>query len=171
MDADERQFETDSSDELRNEALLFLEKGNTCHREGDLEEAIRNYLESIRRFPTADAHTYLGWMYSFQGRIEEAIEECNQAIEVDEDFGNPYNDIGCYLLQIGEEDESVEWFQKAKKASRYDPRHFPFLNMGRIYLKRGAMGKALGEFHRALRFAPKDDYLRRQVNDLVSLLN
>ena len=172
----QKSFEDEYADEAKvnsdlRRALELLDDAGRAHQSNDIDQAIELYKESIAFYPTADAHTYLGWMYSFQGRIEEAIEECNQAIEVDEDFGNPYNDIGCYLLQIGEEDESVEWFQKAKKASRYDPRHFPFLNMGRIYLKRGAMGKALGEFHRALRFAPKDDYLRRQVNDLVSLLN
>src|SRR2546430_7197875 len=53
------------------------------------------YQQSIDVHPTAEAHTFLGWTLSFQGRLEEATRECLKAIEVDPDFGNPYNDIGC----------------------------------------------------------------------------
>src|SRR5688500_19484746 len=44
-------------------------------------------------YPTAEAHTFLGWVYSFQKRYDEAIAECLEAIRVDETLGNPYNDI------------------------------------------------------------------------------
>ena len=52
--------------------------------------------------PTAEAHTFLGWAYSFLGDYESAITECRNAIELDPDFGNPYNDIGAYLIQQGD---------------------------------------------------------------------
>ena len=53
-------------------------------------------------YPTAEAHTFLGWVYSFQSRYDEAIAECLEAIRVDETLGNPYNDIGSYLLAKGD---------------------------------------------------------------------
>ncbi len=84
------------------------------------------------------------------GRVEEAIEECHRAIDVDPEFGNPYNDIGAYLVSEGELDEAEPWFALAKTADRYEPRHFPFLNMGRLYLARGEIGLALEEFRGAL---------------------
>ena len=87
------------------QALDLLNAGGAAHAKGDLDKAIELYRNSIAYYPTADAHTYLGWMYSKQGRLEEAIEECHMAIEVDDEFGNPYNDIGCYLMQLGEFDE------------------------------------------------------------------
>ncbi len=116
----------------REEALRYLEKGNESHREGEIEGAIENYKKSIELHPTADAHTFLGWMYSFQGLLEAAIEECKTAISIDPDFGNPYNDIGVYLMQQGRIDEAEPWFRKALQARRYEPRHFPHLNLGRI---------------------------------------
>ncbi len=75
--------------------------------EGDLEQAIEYYKRSIAMHPTAEAHTYLGWTYSFQERLEEAIAECHRAIEIDPEFGNPYNDIGVYLMQQGKLDEAI----------------------------------------------------------------
>ena len=109
------------------QALRYLEKGNRKHREGDIDGAIESYKESIRLHPTADAHTFLGWMYSFQGRIEDAINECKTAIILDPDFGNPYNDIGVYLMQQGRLDEAEPWFRKAMQAQRYGTSSFsPF---------------------------------------------
>jgi hypothetical protein len=35
------------------------------------------------------------------GLTDDAITECHHAIEVDPDFGNPYNDIGAYLIEQG----------------------------------------------------------------------
>ena len=79
-------------------AIELWQQAYAHQLQGDLERAITLYQESIRVHPTAEAHTFLGWTYSFQGRIDEAIAECHRAIEVDPDFGNPYNDIGVYLM-------------------------------------------------------------------------
>ena len=57
--------------------------------EGELEGAIELYQRSIATYPTAEAHTFLGWAYSFQGRLDDAIEECKKAIGIDPSFGNP----------------------------------------------------------------------------------
>ena len=152
-------------------ALELLGQGGAAHAKGDLDKAIDFYRDSIAYYPTADAHTYLGWMYSKQGRLEEAIEECHMAIEVDDEFGNPYNDIGCYLMQLGELDEAAEWFEKAKSAPRYAPRHFPYMNRGRIYLHKKEYGKAQGEIYEAIRYAPESENLKRNFLDLVSMLN
>lgn len=130
---------------------------------GDLDESIRLYRESIAVCPTADAHTYLGWAYSFQGRIDDAIAECEIAIKLDPEFGNPYNDIGVYLMQQEKFDEAIPWLERAKAAKRYEPRHFPYLNLGRVYAAKGMMIKAQEEFREALRLHPDDSDLAEFV--------
>ncbi|MBI2162384.1 MAG: tetratricopeptide repeat protein [Candidatus Rokubacteria bacterium] len=139
--------------------------------EGDLERAIELYRRSIDVFPTAEAHTYLGWTLSFQGRLDEATRECVRAIEIDPDFGNPYNDIGCYLMQQGKLDEAIAWLEKAKQARRYEPRQFPYMNLARIYVKQGRWWEALREFEEAVRLAPGDAGLRRALHSLRARLN
>ncbi len=152
-------------------ALELMEEAGESHKHGDIEQAIEHYKNSIAYCPTADSHTYLGWMYSMQNRLEEAIEECHQAIEVDPGFGNPYNDIGCYLLEMDEVDEAEEWFKKAKEATRYEPRHFPYMNLARVYMIQGHHGKALPELYHALQHEPGEETLRRQFADLLGMLN
>ena len=116
---------------------------------GDLQGAIQLYLDSIAEHPTAEAHTFLGWTYSFMGRYDDAIKECEAAIRVDPEFGNPYNDIGSYLVHLGKIEEAIPWLEKAKTAPRYEPRHFPYVNLGRIYLKMGKIEQASREFEQA----------------------
>lgn len=139
--------------------------------QGDLDRAIELYQASLDAWPTAEAHTFLGWTYSFQGRLEEAIAQCRRAIEVDPDFGNPYNDIGCYLMQQGRLDEAIPWLERAKRAPRYEPRQFPYLNLGRVYLRQGRWWLALREFEGAVRVAPGDREARRALHSLRGRLN
>jgi tetratricopeptide (TPR) repeat protein len=137
---------------------------------GDLNESIRLYKRSIALCPTADAHTYLGWAYSFQGRIDEAISQCEIAIQLDPEFGNPYNDIGVYLMQQQKLDEAIPWLEKAKQAKRYEPRHFPYLNLGRVYAAKGMLQKALEEFRGALEWHPGDGDLTQLIEELEAKL-
>ena len=88
------------------------------------EAAEKLYKDSIAEFPTAEAYTFLGWSYSHLDRLDDAINECHRAIAVDPSFGNPYNDIGSYLMRQGRYEEAIEWLEKAKAAPRYEPRHY-----------------------------------------------
>jgi len=138
---------------------------------GDLDAAISTYRQSLDVTPTAEAHTFLGWAMSFQGRLDEAIEECHRAIAVDPDFGNPYNDIGVYLMQQDKLEEAIPWLERAKQASRYEPRQFPFMNLGRIYTKQGRWSEALRELQEAVRVAPRDAGARRALHELRGRFN
>lgn len=155
----------------KEEALRLLEEGERRHREGDIDGAIESYRQSIELHPTAEAHTFLGWMYSFQDRLDEAIEQCRIAITVDPTFGNPYNDIGVYLMQRGELDEAETWLRRATMAERYEPRHFPHLNLGRIHLTRHDYSQALAEFRKALEWAPHDKTTLTLFRRLLARLN
>ena len=159
-------------DEARRQRALELWQEAYAHQmQGELEEAIRLYQESLALYPTAEAHTFLGWTYSFQGRIDEAIAECHKAIAVDPEYGNPYNDIGVYLMQQGEPEAAIPWLERAKQAPRYEPRQFPYINLGRIYLQQGQWMAALKEFEGAVRAAPKDPEARKLLHELRGRLN
>jgi Tfp pilus assembly protein PilF len=137
-----------ATDEL-GRAQQLLQEGYRAQMDKSYENAIDLYRRSIDAFPTAEAHTYLAWTYSFMDRLDEAIEECRRAILVDPEFGNPYNDIGSYLMKQGKLEEAITWLERAKAARRYEPRHYPYLNLGRIYLSTGRFEEAHREFAQA----------------------
>ncbi len=138
---------------------------------GKLDHAIELYRRSIDAYPTPEAHTFLGWSRGLQGRLEEAIRECLLAIEIDPEFGNPYNDIGVYLMLRDQLDEAIPWLEKAKRAKRFEPRQFPFMNLGRVYLQQGRWWEALREFEGAVRLAPGDVRASKMLHRLRGRLN
>lgn len=160
----------EESEELRRATELWR-AAYRYQLEGKLDRAIEHYQRSIAVRPTAEAHTFLGWSMSFQGRLAEATTECLRAIEIDPDFGNPYNDIGVYLMQQGKLDEAILWLGKAKQARRYEPRQFPFMNLGRVYLKQGRWWDALREFEGAVQAAPDDVHAAKTLHQLRGQLN
>ncbi|MBI3953016.1 MAG: tetratricopeptide repeat protein [Chloroflexi bacterium] len=138
---------------------------------GELEEALKLYTRSIELHPTAEAHTFRGWTYSFLGRVDEAIQECQRAIEVDPDFGNPYNDIGAYLIEQDRLDEAIPWLEKALQARRYEARHFPHSNLARVYERKGDWHRAIAEYRQALEIEPGYEHAAKALSRLRGMLN
>ena len=159
------------SDDEARQALELWREAYRLQMAGDLDAAIETYRRSLAVQPTAEAHTFLGWAMSFQGRLDEAIEACHRAIAIDPEFGNPYNDIGVYLMQQDKLDEAIPWLEKAKHARRYEPRHFPYMNLGRVYVKQGKWWQALRELETAVRVAPTDGAANRALHELRARLN
>ena len=156
---------------LKDQALTLWMKGQKHHLRGDFNRAIELYTKSLALYPTAEAYTFRGWAYSFQGRLDEAIDECKKAIAVDQTFGNPYNDIGSYLVKKGKLDEAIEWLEKAKAAPRYEPRHFPYMNLGRIYAQKGMVLRAIQEFEAALEIYAGEPNCLSALGQLRGALN
>ena len=140
-----------SSDPRLEQASRLFHEAYRKQMNQELDEAVELYQKSIECFPTAEAHTFLGWTYSFMGRLDDAIAECLKAIQTDPTFGNPYNDIGAYLLQRGEIDEAIPWFERALEAPRYESYCFPHMNLGRAYESRRDWQRAIQEYGLALR--------------------
>jgi len=135
-------------------ALEICRRAYQLQMQGELDAAIDLYRQSIAVCPTAEAHTFLGWTYRFQGRLDEAIAECRRAIEVDPTFGNPYNDIGAYLIELGRPTEAIPWLEQATRAARYENYHFPWHNLGRVYFAQQLYNLARDCFRHALEIEP-----------------
>jgi Tfp pilus assembly protein PilF len=136
--------------EQRDTAVQYFRQAYALQMQGEYQKAIELYTRSIEAYPTAEAYTFRGWSYSFLGDYDKAIDECLQAINVDPEFGNPYNDIGAYLIEKGRLVESIAWLEKAINAPRYDSYCFPWFNLGRVYERRFQWDRARQCYARAL---------------------
>jgi tetratricopeptide (TPR) repeat protein len=152
-------------------AWEVLQDAYQAQMEGDYEQAVDLYQSSLDLYPTAEAHTFLGWTYHYQGRVQDAIAECKRAIELDPEFGNPYNDIGAYLIGLGNFEEAIPWLERALEARRYEPRHFPQFNLGRAYLGKEMYAKAAACFEQALEIEPRYSLARQALVDLRRKVN
>src|SRR5918997_3110255 len=146
--------DTATAEGPRQRAAELFRRAYEAQVEKKYEEAVELYRRSIETYPTAEAHTFLGWVYSFEGRYSEAIDECLAAIRVDATFGNPYNDIGSYLIAQGDLWTCVRWFKRALLAPRYDSYAFPHFNLGRVYETRRKFMDAARHYGLALEQKP-----------------
>jgi Tfp pilus assembly protein PilF len=151
-------------------AREFYQEAYRLQMQGDLELAEQMYKRSIEMHPTAEAHTYLGWTYHFQGKVDEAIEECKKAIKIDPAFGNPYNDIGAYLIGRGEYDKAIPWLEKAIASQRYEAYHYPWYNLGRVHVAKESYTKARECFLKSLEIEPQYSPAAEALHKLRMLL-
>ncbi|GIV67956.1 tetratricopeptide repeat protein [Caldilinea sp.] len=144
----------DDQIEVWQQAVEHFERGYRMQVQGDIAAAIREYKLSIRFYPTAEAYTFLGWAYAHLQLYDEAIAACKLAIETDPAFGNPYNDIGAYLIELERTEEAIPWLEQALTAPRYEARVFAFFNLGRAYEQLGDLRLALEYYQAAVQNYP-----------------
>jgi len=144
----------EEQDIMREQAQILTDRAQRHQMHGELGDAIALYRRSLAVYPTPEAHTFLGWAYSLMDRYDEAIAECEKAIALDPLFGNAYNDIGVYLIELERYEEAVVWLERATAAPRYQTPQFPYLNLGRAYEEMGDPYRALACYDRALAIAP-----------------
>lgn len=164
-------FSDQTAQAVRREAMELFERAYEAQQGEDYEAAIELYKRSIATYPTAEAHTFLGWVYSFQSRYDDAINECLEAIRVDDTLGNPYNDIGSYLIAKGDLWACVRWFKRALSASRYESYAFPHFNLGRVYEERGRLLEAARHYGHALRQQPGYAHAAQSLRRVQAKLN
>lgn len=143
-------FEGNITNPAKREAVALFNQAYEAQMAENFDEAIKLYKKSVEVFPTAEAYTFLGWAHSFKGEYDLAIAECLAAISVDAGFGNPYNDIGSYLIAKGNYYDCVRWFKLAMQAIRYEARAYPHFNLATVYEKRGKLLEAAAHYGRAL---------------------
>jgi tetratricopeptide (TPR) repeat protein len=164
-------IEMPDTNELRQRAVDYFRRAYEHQQKGEYEEAIELYSHSIEAFPTAEAYTFRGWAHSFQSDYRQAIADCRQAIKIDPDFGNPYNDIGAYLIEQGQWDAAIPWFKKALAAVRYESYCFPHFNLGRVYEQKREWGKAREHYLRALQLNGQYVLAYRALRRLQAMWN
>ena len=67
------------------------------------------------------AHSLKGWILLAHGRNEEAVAEFERALTLDASFADADVGLGFDYMRLGEFDKSIEYFDKAIRASPHDP--------------------------------------------------
>ena len=157
--------------EVWQQASEYFHRAYQRQRRGDWAGAIQDYKHSLNFYPTAEAHTFLGWVYAHINLYEEAMAECRRAIELDPDFGNPYNDIGAYLMEQQRLREAIPWFERAMVSPRYETRVFPYFNLGRVYERLYDWSAALALYRAATDIDPNYRPARIAYHRLQARIN
>lgn len=158
----------DVARERVTEASRLFRMAYARQLDGDIDRAVVLYEKSIRLHATAEALTYLGWAKSTRGDLVAAIEHCREAIRVNPDFPNPWNDIGAYSIELGCPEDSLFFLKRATRMPFHPTRCFPHYNLHRAYLALGDRARAIGHLQDALEADPE---FGPALDALGSLLN
>lgn len=153
----------DVTREKAAEAQRLFRMAYARQLEGDIDRALILYDKSIRLHATAEAHAYLGWAKSTRGLLDEAIAHCIEAIRLDPDFPNAWNDIGAYLIELARPEDALFFLKRATRMRSHPSRCFPHYNLHRAYLALGDRPRAIAQVQCALEadpdFSPAQDAL------------
>ena len=142
------------SEDKKQDAMEVVGKAYQLHMKGEVDKAIELYTESLEIDPTPEAFTFRGWAQSYHREFDEAIADCHRAIDLDPEYGNPYNDIGAYLIEQGKHEEAIPWLVQATESERYESYHYPWYNLGRAHVALEAYNRARDCFTKALIIQP-----------------
>ena len=97
-------------------------------------------------------------VYAALGEHDQAIEKFSQALEMDPNYSEYYNERGNVFLAMGRFDEAIADFRRAIETS--PPYAEVWTNLGQCLRRRGAFDDAIVAFSRALDLEP-DAFLAR----------
>jgi tetratricopeptide (TPR) repeat protein len=118
---------------------------------------------AIRLAPRDEwAHFFMGSAYSLAGRLEDAIAECQWALELNPNFSIAYADLGEYFAFLGRPQEAIEYCRVALRLNPRDPSNFwRYSSIATAHFVAGDYTAALQEAKRLTRL--KSDFLRAPI--------
>lgn len=133
--------------------LASLYAGLTFRRNFVWENELTLWEDVIQKSPNkARAYQNRGVVYQNQGKIEEALQDFNKALELKPAYDRAlYNRGNIYLNQ----NDDVQALRDFNRALEISPAYDKALNnRGLIYLRRGQYAKALADFEKAMAIDP-----------------
>ena len=114
------------------------------------EQACRELLKTSPH--SLDVINLLGAALQRQGRLQEAMNSYNKAIQLKPDFAEAYNNRGQVLKELGELDEAVKNYEKALKINpNFAEAHN---NVGNTLKELGQLSAVVTSYERALAINP-----------------
>jgi tetratricopeptide (TPR) repeat protein len=152
-------------------ANRYFQRAFNSQMQGDIELARQHYLTSIEIHPTAEAYVNLAWTFSKEENFEEAIKQCNKALELDLDCGMAYSDVGYYMLQLNKTDEAIVWLEEAILQDEFEGVFYTFYNLGRAYEQKGMWQKGIEMYDKSLLQKPGFKLGKKKLLFLSAKLN
>ncbi len=129
---------------------LALEKA----KQGDVKGALDAFSVAIASNPEGASvpHYYRGLVYVDQGKINEAIDDFDKAIELDKHFPQAYAARGTAYLMISRPAKAAEDFDKALQL---DPNNATtYVNRARAYMGLKMLDEAKADLDKAIELDP-----------------
>jgi Tfp pilus assembly protein PilF len=125
----------------------------TIQRNLDYSSALRIWQDTVAKSPgNARAHYNLGVALGPAGKIDDAIEQYEQALQIKPDYAEAHYNLGVALGQLGKIDDAIEQYEQALRIEPdYAVAHY---NLGNALRQVGRIDDAIAHYQQALRIEP-----------------
>jgi tetratricopeptide (TPR) repeat protein len=111
------------------------------------------------------AHNNLGTVLHQEGRLDEAIIQCQDALQIKPDYAEARGNLGNALLKKGRVDEAITQYQMALQIK---PGYAEVLfNLGNALVKKGKVDEAIVQYLMALQMKPDDAKTHNNLADAL----
>ena len=133
-------------------AMLCVLTWRQCGMYANMETLWRTTL--ARNPDSSLAHNNLGNFLLQRGRVDEAMEQFQNALAIEPRYALAHNNLGAALYQKGRVDEAIAHYQKALAIEpRYAQAHN---NLGAALYQKGQVDEAMAHFQKALAIQPNN---------------
>jgi tetratricopeptide (TPR) repeat protein len=149
------------------EVLTQLRQGERHRLAGQKESALDCYQKALA-LDAACMQAYLGRasIYIQQGRLNEALLDCNSALRQQPDRAVLYVLRGLVYERLGKLKRALD---EAEDAVRFDPRlPSAYMLRGNVRFKKGMTGEALADVRQAIRLRPGDAKFHAELARLLA---
>ena len=114
---------------------------------------------------SAEVHSLLGAALAAKGRLEDAIAEFREAVQLSPDHGETRYRLATILLESGKYEEAADEFRAALRLMPNSAEAYN--NFGVALASQGRLDEAIDQFQRALALAPGFPDARRNLSDAL----
>jgi tetratricopeptide (TPR) repeat protein len=146
----------------------ILDHAWKLHQSGNIAAAESIYRQVLAQVPgNAAAHVYLGIAQFDQRQFAESVASYRRALAIERQFPVAWNNLGNSLRMLGEIDEAD---RSLGIAIEQKPDYLsPFKNRGTLWIWAGEVERGLGWYREALKLAPHDPELHRNLGVIYLL--
>jgi serine/threonine protein kinase len=102
-----------------------------------------------------------------RGRLYQALEEYNRALELDPQFGLAMNELGYMYADIGDFEKAREYFERYASACPGDAN--PVDSMGELFFRQGRLDEAIAKYEETLSLKPDFFYAHWELSYVYAL--
>jgi tetratricopeptide (TPR) repeat protein len=141
------------SEKTTEKERIYIESYYASVIERNPEKRLRLLLELTKKYPQEKGfHAELGLVYGGRNRLPEAIEEYEEALALDPNFGFAMNQVAYVYAQIGDFDKAIRYFERYATINPGEPN--PIDSIAELYLRMGKLDEAEAKYKEALEIKP-----------------
>ena len=150
-------------------AEIHQQLGDNLLHDGDAQQAMKEYLQSIDAEDTPEARNGLGLIYAWSlGRQQDGEKEFQRALVLKPDYSEALTNLGALYISRGRFAEAIPLLDKSARDPLYRSRVLAQSNLGWALYKTGQAERGISEIRGALTVAPKYCLGWRQLGTIYS---